>query len=142
MADVYPREVRSRVMRSITKKDTLPEIAVRRLLHGMGYRFRLHQKKLPGCPDIVLAKHRTVILVHGCFWHQHSCKLGRPPKSNLSYWIPKLERNRNRDAKASKELNKLGWYAIVVWECETYDPKKLERIIKQRLSLAKKRFKK
>ena len=97
MTDVYSGEVRSRVMSRIRKRDTKPEIAVRRVLHRLGYRFRLHRQDLPGVPDIVLPKHNTVILVHGCFWHQHTCPLGKLPKSNKSYWLPKLRRNCRRD---------------------------------------------
>lgn len=141
MADVYPPEVRSRVMRSITKKNTSPEIIVRKILYKLGYRFRLHQKKLPGCPDITLPKYKTAIFVNGCFWHQHSCKLGKLPKSNLSYWLPKLNRNSKRDEKNSEELSKLRWKVIVIWECETFNTKDLECVIKQRLGSTKKRFK-
>ena len=126
MPDVYDREVRSRVMRRIRKTDTEPEMSVRRLLHRKGYRFRLHRADLPGTPDIVLPKHRTVVLVHGCFWHQHSCPLGKKPKSNLSYWLPKLRRNIERDANNRAALLDKGWKVITVWECETQDAEALE----------------
>src|SRR5438132_1507552 len=101
-------QARQRIMRSIRKTDTKPELVVRRLLHRSGYRFRLHVTYLPGTPDIVLPRLRTVILVHGCFWHQHSCRLGKTPKSNLSYWLPKLERNCERDRLYRGMLRQLG----------------------------------
>lgn len=126
MPDVYDREVRSRIMRRIRKTDTKPELSVRRFLHGKGYRFRLHRADLPGTPDIVLPKHRTVVLVHGCFWHQHSCPLGKKPKSNLSYWLPKLRRNIERDANNRAALLDQGWKVITIWECETQDAEALE----------------
>src|SRR5436309_444112 len=97
MADIVSKRRRSEVMRRITSTDTRPEVLVRRVLHRMGFRFRLHQKDLPGKPDIVLPKWRTVILVHGCFWHGHDCCEGHLPKTNTDYWAPKLERNRRRD---------------------------------------------
>lgn len=106
-------------MRSIRKTDTKPEMIVRRLLHAMGYRYRLHDKSLPGNPDIVLPRHRKVILVHGCFWHRHDCPDGRKlPSSKPEYWGPKLERNRQRDEQIINQLHELGWDELVVWECE------------------------
>lgn len=107
-------------MRSIRKKDTKPELVVRRLAHGMGYRYRLHQSDLPGTPDLVFASRKKVIHVHGCFWHQHDCALGRKqPASNRDYWIPKLARNCARDVAAERELRARGWTPLVIWECET-----------------------
>jgi len=120
-------------MSRIRKTNTKPEIAVRRLLHRLGYRFRLHQRGLPGVPDIVLPKHRTVIFVQGCFWHQHSCKLGKAPKSNREYWLPKLKRNRERDARNIRELRRLGWQVIIVWECEVIDCRRMNAKIFSRL---------
>jgi DNA mismatch endonuclease (patch repair protein) len=109
-------------MRRIRKTNTKPEMIVRRLVHSMGYRYRLHQSKLPGNPDIVLARHHKVILVHGCFWHRHDCADGRKlPRSKPEYWGPKLERNRRRDEVSAALLHELGWNVLVVWECEIRD---------------------
>lgn len=105
-------------MARIRKKNTKPEIRVRRLLHEMGYRFRLHASDLPGTPDIVFRSKRLVIFAHGCFWHQHGCKLTRRPKTNLAHWLPKLERNIARDRAAQVRLKALGWRVLTVWECE------------------------
>ena len=118
---------RTAIMRSIRKVDTHPELAVRRLFHAQGFRFRLHRRDLPGCPDIVLPRYRTVILVHGCFWHQHEdCKLARQPRINRGYWLPKLARNVARDKDTHGALERLGWRVEVVWECETRDRAQLE----------------
>lgn len=106
-------------MSLIRSKDTQPELAVRRLVHGMGYRYRRHDSKLPGHPDIVFKSRRKVIFVHGCFWHLHRrCANSRPPKSKLEYWRPKLEGNASRDKLVRTKLRKLGWQQLVVWECE------------------------
>ena len=108
-------------MRAIRSKDMQPELAVRRLVHGMGYRYRLHRHGLPGRPDMVFASRRKVIFVHGCYWHQHSdpgCKIARRPKSNLDYWLPKLDGNVVRDADNQDRLRELGWDSLVIWECE------------------------
>jgi DNA mismatch endonuclease (patch repair protein) len=106
-------------MRRIRKKDTRPELNVRRMVYAMGYRYRLYQSKLPGNPDIVLTRHRKVICVHGCFWHRHDCPDGRKlPRSKPEYWAPKLERNRRRDEVNMKRLREMGWDVLVVWECE------------------------
>lgn len=113
-------------MRSVPTKDTKPEILVRSLLHGMGLRFRLHRKNLPGSPDIVLAKHRTVIFVHGCFWHRHpDCRYASTPKTRQDFWLPKFEANVQRDAKKEAQLRELGWRVLMVWECETRSPEQL-----------------
>jgi DNA mismatch endonuclease (patch repair protein) len=99
-----------------------PELLVRKLSHRIGYRHRLHNKMLPGKPDLVYPGRRKVIFVHGCFWHQHSdpeCKIARRPKSNLEYWEPKLNRNMERDAENQAELRRIGWDYLIVWECET-----------------------
>lgn len=104
-------------MSRIGGKNTLPELAVRSWLHKMGFRFRLHSKKMPGKPDIVLSKYQTVIFVQGCFWHAHNCKYGRLPKSNLMFWQPKLEKNKSRDEQNFLKLKKMGWKVIVLWEC-------------------------
>ena len=117
-------------MQRIRKTNTKPEMIVRRLVHAMGYRYRLHQSKLPGNPDIVLARHRKVILVHGCFWHRHNCADGRKlPRSKPEYWGPKLERNRRRDIVSIARLRELGWRILVVWECETKDRGRLNKML-------------
>ena len=106
-------------MSRIRSRDTKPEIAVRSFLHRLGLRFRLHSKKLPGSPDLVFPRHRYVVFVHGCFWHQHpGCVHSGVPQSNQSYWGPKLERTIERDAESQKALEKEGWLVEVVWECE------------------------
>ncbi|QHE99828.1 very short patch repair endonuclease [Pseudomonas cannabina] len=120
-------EARSKIMRSVSKKDTKPEIFVRSLLHRMGLRFRLHPKNLPGTPDIVLRKYRTVIFVHGCFWHRHlGCRYASTPKTRLDFWLPKFESNIQRDSKKEAQLRDLGWRVLVVWECETRLPDQLK----------------
>lgn len=117
-----PGPERSRVMRAVRSRDTRPEMAVRRLLHGMGYRYRLHGAALPGRPDLVFAGRRAVIFVHGCFWHGHDCPRGaRPPKHNAEYWAAKVARNRARDAAAIAALASAGWRAFAVWECALKD---------------------
>lgn len=121
MADTRTREQRRRIMTAVRGKDTGPEWAVRRLLHGLGYRYRLHRKDLPGKPDLVFPARRKVIFVHGCFWHAHGCRHGRPPKSRLDYWLPKLERNRRRDAEKRAGLEALGWRVAIAWQCELRD---------------------
>ena len=111
-------------MRAIKGKDTRPEMAVRRLVHGMGYRYRLHRKDLPGKPDLAFGPRKKVIFVHGCFWHRHSdpaCRLARLPKSRLDFWLPKLEGNRRRDIESLGRLERAGWAALTVWECQLRD---------------------
>lgn len=127
MADQVSPERRSEIMRRITGRDTAPEMAVRRLLHRMGLRFRLYRKDLPGKPDVVLPRWKVVILVHGCFWHGHDCSPKvRRPKSNTAYWNPKIERNMRRDAENVERLRSLGWSPVVIWACETRDLTALE----------------
>lgn len=109
-------------MASVKSKDTTPELTVRRTLHALGYRFRLHRKDLPGRPDIVLPRHRIVIFVHGCFWHGHRCRRGRRPTSNLRFWNTKLDLNIRRDRLARRKLKALRWQSIVIWECQTRKP--------------------
>ncbi|HZU24688.1 MAG TPA: very short patch repair endonuclease, partial [Bryobacteraceae bacterium] len=117
---------RSARMALIRSKDTKPEVAVRRLLHGLGYRYRLHRSDLPGCPDLVFKAKRKVIFVHGCFWHLHAgCADDRVPKSRTSYWGPKLKRNVERDKEVRRRLRVLGWESHVVWECEVAHVEKL-----------------
>lgn len=123
MADIFTREKRSQVMARIRNKNTGPEKMVRSLLHRLGYRFRLQRQGLPGRPDIVLPKYKTVVFVHGCFWHQHEgCSDARPPLTNRNFWIPKLESNKARDTQVTKRLNELGWNVVVVWECQLKSP--------------------
>lgn len=119
MVDTLTTEERSKRMSLIRNKDTKPEMVVRRLIHGMGYRYRLHNARLPGKPDLVFPSRRKVIFVHGCFWHRHEgCHLARLPKSNLDFWLPKLEENRRRDEKHIRELLESGWDCMTIWECE------------------------
>lgn len=114
-----PKE-RSERMGRVHNKDTKPEMRVRRLVHSLGYRYRLHYNGLPGRPDLVFPARKKVIFVHGCFWHRHEgCSRCRMPKSRLEFWRPKLEKNRLRDLKNLTELHELGWETLVVWECET-----------------------
>ena len=122
MTDVFSPEKRSSVMRQVKGKGTTPELAVRRLLTGLGLRYRLHRRDLPGAPDVVMAGRKLAIFVHGCFWHGHDCARGaRVPKQNRPYWTAKIERNRQRDARTQAELDAKGWTPLVVWECELKD---------------------
>lgn len=119
MADTMSPEDRSRRMALVRSVDTKPEMAVRRMVHGMGYRYRLHCRDLPGKPDLVFRSRRAGVFVHGCFWHRHEgCALARLPKSKLDFWIAKLEGNRARDARKVEALKQTGWRVLVVWECE------------------------
>lgn len=128
MADVFSPRKRSIVMSRIKAKDTVPEMKVRRLVHSLGFRYRLHATDLPGKPDLVFRKYRKAILVHGCFWHCHTgCIDGHAPRSNTSYWGPKLARNRERDKKNRKSLRDLGWDVMVIWECEITEMERLEK---------------
>lgn len=121
MSDRLSQAQRSAHMRRIRAKGSAPERAVRRCAHSLGFRFRLHRRDLPGTPDLVFPRFRSVIFVHGCFWHQHKgCRLARMPKSRPEYWSPKLARNRERDIETAERLTSLGWHVAVVWECETY----------------------
>lgn len=113
---------RSEIMRAVRQKNTGPEQIVRKVLFGLGLRFRLHRKDLPGTPDIVLPKYRTAIFVHGCFWHRHpGCRLATTPKTRQDYWLPKFEANVERDTRKLRELEARGWRSLVIWECETRD---------------------
>lgn len=120
--DTISAEQRSRVMALIRGKNTKPEMAVRKVLHAMGYRYRLHDRSLPGCPDLVFRSRRKIIMVNGCFWHRHKCPYFRMPKSRVEFWAAKLERNSRRDAKNRRALVKAGWSVLVVWECELKRP--------------------
>lgn len=120
MADVVTTEVRSAMMRSIRGKDTKPELVLRRGLFSRGFRFRLHAAILPGRPDLVIHKHKAALLVHGCFWHAHQdCRFFRTPEGNRQFWVEKLGRNRERDARSVENLQTAGWRVAVIWECAT-----------------------
>lgn len=119
MVDNRSPESRSALMSRIGGKDTAPELAVRKLLHALGYRFRLHRRNLPGSPDIVFPSRRKAIFVNGCFWHAHGCRIGRPPKSRPEFWLPKLQKNRLKDARNVRALRALGWGVLTVWQCQT-----------------------
>lgn len=121
MDTLTPSE-RSLRMARVRSKDTKPETLVRRLVHGLGYRYRLHDKRLPGTPDMVFTGRKKVIFVHGCFWHRHpECPLARLPKSRLDFWLPKLEGNRERDLRQLEALRAKGWEPMIIWECEIKD---------------------
>lgn len=133
MADVHDKATRSFNMSRIKGKNTKPEMLVRKFLHAKGYRYKLHDKKLPGKPDIVLPKYRTVVFVHGCFWHGHNnCKYFVVPKTNTQWWTDKIYGNKANDEKATKALKKDGWKIITVWECEL-KPAKVEKTLKSLL---------
>lgn len=137
MTDRLSPEHRSRNMAAIRSKGMKPERIVRSLVHGMGYRYRLHRKGLPGKPDLVFGLRRKVIFVHGCFWHQHgdpACNLARKPKSNLAYWDEKLSRNIARDAHNISELQAAGWSVLIIWECENKDIEALKTRLQRFLS--------
>lgn len=131
MVDNRTPESRSRLMSRIGSKHTKPELIVRSMLHALGYRFRLHRKDLPGKPDIVFIGRKKAIFVHGCFWHGHGCKIGRAPKSNLAFWLPKIERNRSRDREKCSELEHIGWRVEEVWQCELKDLQSLARRLRE-----------
>ncbi|MBO2971053.1 very short patch repair endonuclease [Burkholderia pseudomallei] len=125
MDSLTPAE-RSERMSRIKGKDTKPELIVRSLIHRMGYRYRLHRKGLPGRPDLVFAKRRKAIFIHGCFWHRHEgCHLARLPKSRLDFWLPKLEANAARDKEVEQRLAELGWKVLTIWECEVKEEEAL-----------------
>lgn len=131
--DTLTGRQRSERMSRIRGKDTKPELKVRRLTHGMGYRYRLHRKDLPGKPDLVFLARRKVIFVHGCFWHRHpdpECRLARLPKSRLDFWVPKLEANRARDERNLELLVENGWEPLVIWECQTRDVVELKDCVR------------
>lgn len=134
-SEIDPR--RSALMSRIRSSNTQPELAVRRMLHGMGYRFRLHRRDLPGRPDLVLPRYRLALFVHGCFWHQHpGCRLASSPKSRTGYWQPKLAGNVARDAKNEALLNEDGWRVEIIWECDARSSARLtERLSKLSESL-------
>jgi DNA mismatch endonuclease, patch repair protein len=133
MADVHSKAQRSYNMSRIRSMHTKPEILVRKFLHANGFRFRLHDKKLPGRPDIVLPRHKTLVFIHGCFWHGHeSCKYYVVPKTRTGWWLQKINTNKLNDVKALKALKKAGWKIITVWECDL-KPVKLEKTLQSLL---------
>lgn len=135
MADCFPKMKRREVMSRVRSKDSKAELLVRKLLHALGYRFRLHQQKLPGKPDIVLPKLKKIILVHGCFWHGHSqCNRAKRPTTNTEFWNQKLEKNVSRDLSTTKALKALGWEILIVWECKTRDLENLKVELKSFLN--------
>jgi DNA mismatch endonuclease, patch repair protein len=135
MADVHSRERRSFNMSRIRNRDTKPEIVVRKIVHRMGFRYRLHKSDLPGKPDLVLVRHGKIINVHGCFFHMHTCRFGRvTPTTNAEFWATKRESNAQRDRQNLRSLKKAGWKVMTIWECETKDPKSLIRKLKRFLT--------
>ncbi len=131
IVDTVSKERRSEIMSRIRATDTKPEMAIRRLVYGMGYRYRLHSRKLPGKPDLVFASRGKVIFVHGCFWHRHDgCSRCRTPRSRVKFWIDKFAANVQNDRKVQEELTVLGWKSLVVWECQVKDTESMvERIV-------------
>lgn len=131
-------ETRSRIMRAVRSKDTQPERRVRSLLWRMDYRYRLHASGLPGRPDVVFARRRKVVFVHGCFWHQHpGCSKATVPKTRTRYWVPKLKRNRKRDLHSIEVLNLLGWGVLVVWQCQMRNETELLDMLRRFLGPAR-----
>lgn len=127
--DLVDLETRSRIMAAFGRKNTAPELRLRSAVHRLGLRFRLNDKNLPGIPDIVLPKYRTVIFVHGCFWHRHGCSKTTAPKTRQDFWNAKFEANRARDARKESQLRELGWQVITVWECEILNSERLSGTI-------------
>ncbi len=138
MADIKTPEERSRNMAAIRSNDTKPEMLVRRYLHAHGFRYGLHNKNLSGKPDIVLRKYKTVIFIHGCFWHGHeNCKYYRLPKSNVEFWQSKVDGNRARDERVEKELQSKGWRVVIIWECELKTKERCEQTFKKLFRILK-----
>ncbi|RDV02414.1 very short patch repair endonuclease [Undibacter mobilis] len=133
--DTRSKAQRSFIMKSVRSRNTGPELVVRRTLHALGYRYGLHRKDLPGRPDIVMPKHKAVVFVHGCFWHGHGCPKGRLPKSRLDFWVPKIDRNRQRDRESVRLLRKSGWRVLTIWQCQTKDVESLSRKLAKFLTL-------
>ena len=128
MTDIVDSKRRSAMMARIRDRDTTPELAVRRIAHRMGLRFRLHRKNLPGRPDLVFPKHRLAVFVHGCFWHRHQgCRFASNPKSRVAFWKEKFAANVDRDARQQAALKELGWSVLVIWECESRNERAVER---------------
>lgn len=131
MADRLSSQRRSWNMSRIKSRDTTPELAVRKVLYGMGYRYRLHSAAVPGKPDIVLKRFRAAIFVHGCFWHRHpGCKFAYSPKSRVEFWTKKFDANVRRDETVRKQLSDLGWKSLTIWECETKSSETIEHLLR------------
>lgn len=136
MTDHLSRDARSALMAKVRTRNTDPELVVRRALHALGYRFRLHCRDLPGTPDIVLRRLRVVVFMNGCFWHGHTCPRGKLPKSNLDYWTQKIAVNKARDQRVLRKLRRLGWRPMIIWECWTRSEKRLaDKVLPMLLSL-------
>jgi DNA mismatch endonuclease, patch repair protein len=131
MADTRTKQQRSRIMKSVTSRNTGPELTVRRLLHRLGYRYRLHRPDLPGRPDIVFPGKGKVVFVHGCFWHGHNCGKGKLPKSHTRYWSAKIKANRERDAHVVACLEDSSWQTLLVWQCELRDLDAIGRVLRE-----------
>lgn len=130
-----PSEERSRIMRAVKSRNTQPEMLVRRIVHNMGKRYRLHRADLPGKPDLTFPRLKKIIFIHGCFWHGHDCQRGaREPKENADYWRQKIKRNRERDAKIQETLRTMGWSILVLWECQLKNREALGHKLTQFLS--------
>lgn len=134
MTDMFTPERRSEIMARIKSVDTNPEMRLRQIIHALGYRFRLHRRDLPGNPDIVLPSYHAAIMMHGCFWHGHTCKDGRRPESNSAYWEKKLDRNIERDRRNASALRRLGWRCMVVWECQLKNQDRIARRVERFLA--------
>jgi DNA mismatch endonuclease, patch repair protein len=127
VVDSLTPEERSEIMARVRSKNSRPEVAVRKIVFALGYRYRLHTRALPGCPDLVFRRRGKVIFVHGCFWHRHAnCALARLPKSRIDFWTAKLEGNRNRDKRNKRALVREGWKVLTIWECQLRDASHLE----------------
>ncbi|MEB2846804.1 very short patch repair endonuclease [Endobacterium cereale] len=133
MTDTLTQNQRSALMSRVKQKNTAPEVHVRKILHRHGFRFRLHDRKLPGSPDVVLPKYRTVIFVHGCLWHGHNCRRGRLPTTNADSWRTKVEKNIERDKAVIRQLESKGWNVEIVWQCEAKDLTSLVDRLRQNL---------
>ena len=132
--DILTPLERSERMRRVRSRDTRPELTVRALVHSLGFRYRLHCSKYPGTPDLVLSSRRRAIFVHGCFWHRHrGCRKASTPSTNRGFWKAKFQANVLRDKRKIRELRKLGWKALIVWECETRNPEKLKERLRRKL---------
>jgi DNA mismatch endonuclease, patch repair protein len=131
MTDNLTPAQRSETMRRVKSTNTTPELVVRRLVHGMGFRYGLHSKKLPGHPDLVLRRLRAVIFVHGCFWHRHRCEAAILPVTNREYWAAKQQRNSDRDRRNIRGLRRAGWSVLVIWECQTRNLPRLEQRLRR-----------
>jgi DNA mismatch endonuclease, patch repair protein len=131
MADTRTKEQRSRIMKSVGSRDTGPELTVRRLLHRLGYRYRLHRRDLPGQPDLVFPGRRKAIFIHGCFWHGHDCRKGKLPKSRTEYWTAKIKANQDRDARVVARLEDACWQTLSVWQCELKSLNAIGRVLRE-----------